>query len=430
MLHASEEGFFSCHSEQCPFMGPALMLHEHLNVHKDIVSSVCTAFSAPSLTSLLQLISVALPDIAFTGKRAAPAITPGASVARAAQATLAPTDSPTASSPGNPHALVPINTPAEVTSVHSSRARTSQSFWGLTDGRSPIFPVASTLGQGSSVPSSLAHTSQSSSGLANGSSTIFSIASTPEIASSTPSSLAHTSQNSGFTYGTSIAFSAASTPGLDSPTPAFPGSYISSIRVSTQLPPVAERLSKAAAFIHHFSGVCVFHFLTNAPVLVDHQSFNDCDYGFGMGSHYQRWRKSINFRASACYVCGCPYKSPVFEHDSRIGKLCPHKDWQEFVRPLAYTVFHVPAMREAVFDHLGIEHGAFLSSDDYGKWLGHRSGGMDKVSNLIEIVYAVAELRDMALFPESSVFEVSSVLPLQRRPDYLTYQRQIPEDLE
>jgi hypothetical protein len=79
-------------------------------------------------------------------------------------------------------------------------------------------------------------------------------------------------------------------------------------------------------------------------------------------------------------------------------------------------------MREAVFDHLGIENGAFISSEDYAKWLGRRSGGLDKVPNLMEIVYAVAELRDMGLFPESSEFEVSPALLFPRSPDYLTYQ--------
>jgi hypothetical protein len=87
--------------------------------------------------------------------------------------------------------------------------------------------------------------------------------------------------------------------------------------------------------------------------------------------------------------------------------MCPHSDWQEFVRPLAYTVFHVPAIKAAVFAHLGIEANAFLSADEYAKWLGYRSGGMDKMSNLMEVVYAVAALKDQGLFPETSEFDVS-----------------------
>ena len=84
------------------------------------------------------------------------------------------------------------------------------------------------------------------------------------------------------------------------------------------------------------------------------------------------------------------------------------------MRPLAYTVFHAPAIEEAVFGHLSIENGAFASSEDYGKWLSYRSSGIDKMSNLMEIVYAVAELRDVGLFPE---FEVSPTLLLSRSPD-------------
>ena len=115
----------------------------------------------------------------------------------------------------------------------------------------------------------------------------------PYFFSSSPSSLVHTPQNSSHNtegvYGSNLTTSVPSTPGLGSPTPAFLRSYISSIHVSAQLPPVMERLSKATAFIHHFSGVCVFHLLTNAPVIVDHPSFKDCDYGFGADSHYQSW---------------------------------------------------------------------------------------------------------------------------------------------
>ena len=61
-----------------------------------------------------------------------------------------------------------------------------------------------------------------------------------------------------------------------------------------------------------------------------------------------------------------------------------------------------------MFTHLGIEADAFFSADEYAIWLGYRSGGMDKMSNLMEIVYAVAALKDQGSFPETSEFAVSS----------------------
>jgi len=66
-----------------------------------------------------------------------------------------------------------------------------------------------------------------------------------------------------------------------------------------------------------------------------------------------------------------------------------------------------------VFGYLGIEDDAFLSAEDYAKWLGRQSGLSVHMSNLMEIVFAVATLKDNGTFPETAQFQVSFVIILQ-----------------
>jgi hypothetical protein len=178
----------------------------------------------------------------------------------------------------------------------------------------------------------------------------------------------------------------------------------------THLPPVATRLDVAAQFALTYSGLCIFHLLMDLETLTEHSTFNECDQHFGHGSYYQSWKENISFATKACYRCGVPYKHLAYCHGDTVGNRCPNEGFQELVRPLAFIVFFSPPLRAAVFRFLGIPVDSFHAADqDYARWLGFQSNGSAHLSNLMEIMFAVASLKEQGELPFTREFEYKTL---------------------
>jgi hypothetical protein len=182
------------------------------------------------------------------------------------------------------------------------------------------------------------------------------------------------------------------------------------------LPPIEERLKTAMEFIAYYSGVCVFHLLLNLEPQKHHSEFNKCDFAFGDRSDYQDWRRNITFPTGHCYTCGCSLEAAeilgtdILGHGPRTKNAkCNEEKLLEFIRPLAYVVFHAPDIRTAVFDALGIHKDAFQTSREYAVWLGRLSSHYSWMSNLLEIHFAVATLFNTPRWPVTQEFIVCEV---------------------
>jgi hypothetical protein len=185
--------------------------------------------------------------------------------------------------------------------------------------------------------------------------------------------------------------------------------YLWTIQVEgAHLPDISDRLDLAAKFAWDHSGICIFHLLMDFKPDMDHSTFNSCDYNFGKGSFYQHWKEDIAFSTKACYRCGAPYKHQQFRHGDILGNACPNEGLQELLRPLGFIVWCSPPLRKAVFGHLGIPLNSFVSLDqdkDFAMWLGLSSCGSAHLSNLIEIVFAVASLKEANQLPYTQEFD-------------------------
>ena len=179
------------------------------------------------------------------------------------------------------------------------------------------------------------------------------------------------------------------------------------IKVGSGHPAVRDRLLIAAHFIKSHLGVCIFHLLICLEPAFPHETFHDCEYAFGTESPYQQWRKQIRFIGRICYPCACPYKEPEFGHEEGIGSSCSRTSYQELMKPLAYIVYFAPALKAAVFQYLGLAAEPFVSAEEYAIWLGATSGSLSSMSNLLEIVYAVAALQFSNELPDTNHFIVS-----------------------
>jgi hypothetical protein len=187
-------------------------------------------------------------------------------------------------------------------------------------------------------------------------------------------------------------------------------SAIPQVWVKNTLPIVSERLEWAANFLRSYSGTCIFHFLVSGnSESPPHSSMEQCEFGERHLESYRAWRSNIKYYATVCYRCGCPL-TKSWEHGRDIGSVCPRVDYQEWVRPMAFIVYHAPELRKAVFNFLGIDPNAFRSSIEYAQWLGARPKGLGAAVNLMDILYAVGMLYGDRRLPDIQAFEASPIL--------------------
>ena len=110
------------------------------------------------------------------------------------------------------------------------------------------------------------------------------------------------------------------------------------------LPCVDQRFHLAIEFIVSHTGVCVFHMLLDHEPDTPHSEFSKCDYAFGEHSDYQQWRTAIKFQTGHCYTCGCPLgeqaEAILTHHERGKNVKCQEDRYLEFLRPLAYVVYH------------------------------------------------------------------------------------------
>lgn len=112
-----------------------------------------------------------------------------------------------------------------------------------------------------------------------------------------------------------------------------------------------------------------------------------CSYGCGgREGAFKDFCNQIRYRNICCYTCGTPSDiGPLY--DEAQHKPCKSYLALDWFRLIAYLVYHIPELRDAVFPFIGIDPRDFGSLDRYVTWLGMR-GSRPRFSHLMEIVSA------------------------------------------